>query len=92
MRMMSRAMNVLSEKCVLGITANEARCKELVDGSIGIITALNPHIGYENATRIARHALETGRSVSELVFQEGLLTQDAIDEILKPENMTRPNI
>jgi aspartate ammonia-lyase len=90
MRMMTRGMNVLSDKCVQGITANETRCQDLIDNSIGIITALNPHIGYENATRIAQKALVTGRTVADLVYTEKLLTKEEIGKILKPENMTRP--
>jgi len=92
MRMLTRAMDVLATRCVKGITANEDVCRQHVEQSIGIITALNPYIGYENATRIARTALVTGETVADLVFAEGLLTREALDEILKPENMTRPNI
>ncbi|HRQ66538.1 MAG TPA: aspartate ammonia-lyase [Xanthomonadaceae bacterium] len=90
MRMMTRAMQVLTERCIVGITANEAHCRAQVTHSIGIITALNPYIGYHNASRIARTALETGRGVTELVLEEGLLTGAELDDILAPENMTRP--
>ncbi len=90
MRIMTRAMEVLTERCIVGITANEAHCRAQVTNSIGIITALNPYIGYHNATRIARTALETGRGVTELVLEEGLLTGAELDDILAPENMTRP--
>ncbi len=90
MRIMTRAMEVLTERCIRGITANEAHCRAQVTNSIGIVTALNPYIGYHNATRIARTALETGRGVTELVLEEGLLTGAELDEILAPENMTRP--
>ncbi|TCO81127.1 aspartate ammonia-lyase [Plasticicumulans lactativorans] len=90
MRMMTRAMDVLAERCVRGITANEARCRELVENSIGIITALNPYIGYENSTRIAKQALETGRRVADLVLEQGLLSPEQLADILKPEHMTQP--
>ncbi|HEU0306694.1 MAG TPA: aspartate ammonia-lyase [Lysobacter sp.] len=89
-RIMTRAMTVLTERCVSGITANEAHCRGLVTHSIGIVTALNPFIGYQNATRIAQQALATGRGVTELVLEEGLLTADELNDILTPENMTRP--
>jgi len=89
-RIMARAMTVLTERCVTGITANEAHCRSLVTHSIGVITALNPFIGYQNATRIAQLALVSGRSVTELVLEEGLLTADELNDILTPENMTRP--
>ena len=88
--MMTHAMNVLAERCIQGITANEAHCREMVTGSIGIITALNPYIGYGNSTRIAKQALETGRGVAELVLEEKLLSPEQLEDILQPENMTRP--
>jgi len=88
--MMTHAMSVLAERCIQGITANEAHCREMVTGSIGIITALNPYIGYGNSTRIAKQALETGRGVAELVLEEKLLSPEQLEDILQPENMTRP--
>jgi len=90
MRIMTRAMIVLAERCVSGITANEAHCLSLVTNSIGVITALNPYIGYENSTRIAKLALATGRGVAELVVEERLLTEEELADILRPDNMTRP--
>jgi aspartate ammonia-lyase len=90
MRILTRAMGVLTERCIEGITANEEHCRFLVTNSIGIITALNPYIGYQNATRIAKRALESGRGVTELVLEEGLLTVADLDDILAPEHMTRP--
>lgn len=90
MRLLRRAMDMLRERCIIGITANRERCSELVNNSIGLITALNPYIGYEDATRIARVALESGRSVLELVREENLLDEETLVEILKPENMVNP--
>ena len=74
-RLLTRAMDMLRELCIDGITANETRCRELMENSIGLITALNPYIGYENATRIAKVALESGRGVLELVREEQLLDE-----------------
>ena len=91
-RLLQRAMDMLREHCITGITANEARCRELVEHSIGLVTALNPYIGYENATRIARIALESGRGVLELVREEGLLDDAMLDDILRPENMIAPRL
>lgn len=90
MRLLRRAMDMLRERCVLGITANRERCLDLVNQSIGLITALNPYIGYDNATRIARTALETGKGVLELVREEGLIDDALLEEILKPANMVNP--
>ena len=83
-------MMTLKEKCIDGITANEDRCKELVENSIGLVTALNPVIGYENSTKIAKEALEKNRGVYELVLEKKLLSKEQIDDILRPENMIRP--
>jgi aspartate ammonia-lyase len=88
--MLRRACRVLAEKCVNGITANREHCRKMVENSIGLVTALNPVIGYENATAIAKEALETNRSVYELTLEKGLLTREKLDEILSPENMMRP--
>ena len=90
MQQMTSAMRVLCGRCIVGITANADHCRKLVENSIGIITAVNPFIGYENSTRIAKLALETGSSVRELLLTERLLTEDELNDILKPENMTRP--
>ena len=90
MRMLTKSMDMLKNRCVRGITANVDRCQELVDKSIGIITAVVPYIGYENSTRIAKNALESGRGVLELIREEGLMTEEALDAVLKPANMIRP--
>ncbi len=81
---------VLAERCVRGITANRERLAEHMNRSIGIVTALNPHIGYANATEIAQEALRTGRSVYDLVLEKKLLTKEQLHEILRPEALTKP--
>lgn len=81
---------VLAERCVRGITANREHVRRMVEHSIGIVTALNPSIGYVNATAIAQEALASGQSVYDLVLSNGLLTQAQLDEILKPEVLTQP--
>ena len=80
----------LSERCVKGITANREHLRRLVENSIGIVTALNPHIGYERASAVAREAHDTGKSVYELVLSKGWLSKEQLDEFLKPENLTQP--
>ena len=84
------AFDTLRKFCVEGITANEQRCRNEVRESIGIVTALNPYIGYDHSTNIAKKALETGRSVYDLVLEEGILTKEDLDRILDPKNMIRP--
>ena len=90
-KMMQKGMDRLRILCVEGITANADRCREMVLNSIGIVTALNPTLGYENSSRIAKRALKENRSVYDLVLEEGLLTQAELDELLKPENMIKPH-
>ena len=87
---MKNAFETLASLCVDGITANAERCKSLVLSSIGLVTALNPYIGYENATAVAREALETGQSVYDIVLNKKLLGKAELDDIIKPENMVKP--
>ena len=88
---LGNALDTLREKCINGITANKEVCLNMVKHSIGIVTALNPHIGYKNSTEIAKEALETGKSVYNLVLEKGVLSQEKLDEILDPENMLNPH-
>jgi aspartate ammonia-lyase len=85
------ALDTLREKCIVGITANKEVCLNMVKHSIGIVTALNPYIGYKNSTKIAKEALETGKSVYNLVLEQGLLTREQLDDILDPKNMLQPH-
>ncbi len=90
MMILTRACEVLRVRCVDGITANRERMRQLVESSIGIVTALVPILGYEVATHIAKEALETGRGVYDLVCEKGLMTRDALDLVLNPDAMTQP--
>lgn len=87
---MMNGFDVLRKYCVDGIRADEERCRNYIRGSIGIVTALNPIIGYKNSTKIAKEALATGRPVYDLVLEHGILTKEELDTILAPENMIRP--
>ncbi|WP_410605541.1 aspartate ammonia-lyase [Amycolatopsis sp. lyj-90] len=80
---------VLAERCVSGITANADVMRGYVENSIGLVTALNPSIGYAAATEIAKEALETGRGVAELVVEKGLLPAEELAKLLKPETLAR---
>ncbi|MHC6199616.1 aspartate ammonia-lyase [Elizabethkingia miricola] len=90
-RFLKNAMDTLREKCIDGITANKEVCLNMVKNSIGIVTALNPYIGYKNSTKIAKEALDTGKSVYDLVLEHELLSKEKLDEILAPENMLNPH-
>ena len=81
-------MNTLRTKCVDGITVNADHCYDMVKNSIGIVTALNPYIGYKASTKVAKEALETGRSVYDLVLEHGIMSKEKLDEALDPKAMT----
>ena len=87
---LGRAMDTLRERCVDGITVNAEHNAETVRNSIGIVTALNPYIGYKNSTKIAKAALETGASVYDLVLRDKILTKEKLDAILDPKHMLDP--
>jgi len=82
----------LAERCVQGITANRERLRASVENSIGVVTALNPYIGYANSTEVAHEALLTGRSVYDLVLEKKLLSKEKLDEILQPAVLTKPRL
>ncbi|HEX2137466.1 MAG TPA: aspartate ammonia-lyase [Microvirga sp.] len=84
------ACATLDAHCVQGITANRERLRASVEQSIGIVTALNPYIGYRHATEVAMEAHATGRGVYDLVLEKGLMTRDHLDAVLQPERLTRP--
>lgn len=86
------AVSTFVDNCITGITANEDRCRYLVENSVGIITALCPHIGYEKSAEIAKKAIQTGEPVMKLILKEGLLTPEELKTILDPMTMTEPGI
>jgi aspartate ammonia-lyase len=88
--MLINGMDTLRYRCVEGITANEERCRSMVESSIGLVTALVPWIGYKAANELASEALRSGESVYTLVLNKNLMTKEKLDEILVPENMIRP--
>lgn len=82
--------DTLRTRCIDGIVANKERCIQHVHNSIGVVTALNPVIGYKNSTKIAKEAMETGKSVYDLVLEHDILSKEDLDTILRPENMIKP--
>ena len=81
------ALDTFTNNCVVGITANKERCRELVDGSVGVITAICPKIGYKESADIAKEAIKTGASVREVLKKTKLFTDEEIEKILDPESM-----
>ncbi|MDS9470943.1 aspartate ammonia-lyase [Sporosarcina pasteurii] len=90
--MLTNGVDVLSEFAIKGITANVERCRELVESSVGIVTAINPHVSYEIASKVAKEALVTGQSVRSICIRHGYLTSEELDIILDAKEMTEPGI
>ena len=91
-KIMTNVFNVFREHCLSGITANKDRMEAYVNNSVGVITAINPHVGYETAASIAREAIVANRPVREIVLERGVLTSEELDMILNPFEMTHPGI
>jgi aspartate ammonia-lyase len=91
LRMLTAAVETLRTRCIEGIEVDRERCESLVRGSIGLVTALVPALGYEASSRVAKRALAEKRSVAEVVLDEGLLTEVQLNELLQLEAMTRPS-
>ncbi|WP_209125366.1 aspartate ammonia-lyase [Alkalihalobacillus sp. BA299] len=89
---LQNGIKVFKEFTIEGITANIEKCKEMVERSVGIITAINPHVGYETASRIAKEAIQTNRPVREICIERGILSEEELNEILDPREMTNPGI
>jgi aspartate ammonia-lyase len=88
---LTKAIRTLADKCIIGITANEDVCRAMVMNSVGIVTSLNPILGYEKSGDIAKEALQTGKSVYQIVVTErNLITQEKWDEIYSIDNMINP--
>ena len=89
---LSSASSTLAEKCVEGLVANAERARELVERNVIIVTALNPHIGYDNGAKVAKEALATGKTVREVVLEKGLMTTDELDRALDLKRMTEGGV
>lgn len=92
LEILNNGVEIFRKKCVLGITANQERCREHLDKSYGLITALVPYIGYESASVIAKKAIHEGGNIKELALATGLFTQEELEIILQPQESTHPGI
>ena len=90
LRILTNGISAFTEKCVRGITANEGRCWELAERSLGLVTALTPKIGYQAASEVAREAEKTGKPVKEIILAKGILTPQELEELLDPLKLTEP--
>jgi len=89
---LTNAVRTLVDNCITGITANVEYCRNMVENSVGIITAICPFVGYEKAAIVAKEAIKTGASIRDLILRDGLLTKEQLDVILNPYSMTEPGI
>jgi len=89
---MANAVTLFTEFLVKGITANRERCESMVNNSVGLVTALNPVLGYRRCSEVAREATLTGRPVREIILEKGYLTAEQLDELLSPRRLTEPGI
>ena len=89
---LTNGVNMFREKCIVGLEANQRRCRELLDGSLGLLTALNPYLGYKVTTEIAKEVLNTDKTVKKVVLDRDLFTEKKLEEILSPQEMTQPGI
>lgn len=92
MRYLMNGVNTFVDKLLLDLEVDRERCQYWLDRSVGIVTALLPHIGYENASMLAKEAYTTGRGIREIILEHGLLSKEAMDHILSPKEMTKPGI
>ena len=87
--MLTQACRTLARRCIVGITANADVCRRHVEMSIGLVTALAPVIGYEHSAQLAHRALLTGKGIAEVALEDGVLSKEQLDDLLRPENMLR---
>jgi fumarate hydratase class II len=88
----ANVINALTDKCIIGISADRARCQAMVEQSLAMVTALAPAIGYEKAAKLVQRAMASGQTIRELAQQEKVLGDDELAKILDPWRMTQPGI
>lgn len=88
--LLANAVDTFIINCVNGLQVNKKRCSELLDSSVGIVTALNPYIGYQKAAELAKTALKTGESVRELIVEKGIMDEKQLEKLLDPSRLTEP--
>jgi len=92
LQLLTNAAKLLADKCILGIEADEQRCRDLLEHSFAMLTALSPYIGYETASELAIRVQQSGKSIREVAIESGLFTKEQLDRILSAVEMTRPGI
>ncbi|MBI5967056.1 MAG: aspartate ammonia-lyase, partial [Deltaproteobacteria bacterium] len=83
---------LFAQKCVSGLQANEEGCREMIERSLAMVTALSPHIGYDAAAKIAREAYKRGKTIREIAVEKQVLPSEELDQLLDPRRMTEPTM
>ena len=89
---MTNAVNTFVDKLLVGIEPNREQCHKWLGGAVGTVTALLPHIGYERCAALAREAYLTGKPIKEVILEKGWLTEEYMEHVMSPEQMTTPGI
>ncbi|MSN25306.1 MAG: aspartate ammonia-lyase [Geobacter sp.] len=92
MELLRNCVQKLTESCINGITANEARCRRYLEESLGLVTVLAPYIGYNASAAIAKESVASGKSIREIVLEQKLMAEDELDGIMRPEHLTEPGL
>ena len=92
MTYMANAVNTFVDKLLIDLEPNREQCQEWLDKSVGVVTALLPHIGYENSAMLAKEAYNTGKPIRQVIMEKGLLSREKMEHILSPRQMTTPGI
>jgi aspartate ammonia-lyase len=92
MEILRNCVQKFTESCITGITANEARCLRYLEDSLGLVTVLAPYIGYNASAAIAKESVASGKSIREIVLEQGLMAIDELDVIMQPEHLTAPGL
>ena len=90
-KLLANVSNVFVDKLLKGLEVNEARCRELIDQSLMMVTSLAPKIGYEKSAALAKEAFKTGKTIRQLCLDQNVLPAAELDELLDPDSMTRPS-
>jgi aspartate ammonia-lyase len=92
MELLRNCVQKFTESCISGITVNEERCRRYLEDSLGLVTVLAPYIGYNASAAIAKESVYSGRSIREIVLEQGLMTTEKLDRIMQPEHLTEPGL
>ena len=92
LELLKNCVQKFTESCISGIVANEGRCRRYLDDSLGLVTVLAPYIGYNASAAIAKESVSSGRSIREIVLEQGLMAVEELDKIMQPEHLTEPGL